>query len=570
MKVTFLRKSVNFAKSAGDFRNAALAEKLLLPTHLMKSNKVAPYLTPENIFLVFGGFLFLWLRLNHLDIVLERDEGEYAYAAQEILRGKLPYQDFYNMKLPGTYYLYALTFHFLGDSILSIKILLLFVNCISAFFLFQFTRVWYNKNIAKLTTGIFLILCVSFSSQGWTANCEHFVVVFAMMGIYFSTKYIQKGNLIHLVLAGVLLACANICKQHGVFFGFFIALQLLFRNNDFKISYLFKAKFIKELFFYALGFIIPVSILLTYFFKKNIFEAFNFFTFSYASAYANIQSPFQDIWHFRPIFWDTPVFWILIFSMVYNAIKRKSFFIQHEKVFTLFFCSFAATSVGWYYRAHYFQLCFPAVAIMAAFMISNISSLWKFKYVNTFSILALSCFTILVSQFKYFFIHTSEEITFDMYFTDPFNERKLIADTLNERFKNHNYKIGMIGNEPEILFYTKKESGSGFLYLFPLIEKHKYAELFTRKFISELETSKPEIFLYFTDYIDLNPENPKTSRQITDFYNRFKQNYIPIGRMDSIGDNKVQLNWRTNEKSTINVDSAFYGAIYLRKDLYEW
>ena len=47
------------------------------------------------------------LRLRLLAVPLERDEGEYAYMGQLILRGETPYVAAHNMKLPGVYYAYA-------------------------------------------------------------------------------------------------------------------------------------------------------------------------------------------------------------------------------------------------------------------------------------------------------------------------------------------------------------------------------------------------------------------------------------------------------------------------------
>lgn len=103
------------------------------------------------------------------------------------------------------------------------------------------------------------------------------------------------------------------------------------------------------------------------------------------------------------------------------------------------------------------------------------------------------------------------------------------------------------------------------MYIYSLVEKHKFADSLTLQFFKEMENRKPELLMYFTDY-KISPENPKTVNQITNWYNQFKQNYTPIGKLDSLGD-KAQLNWLTKEKSTINVDSAFYAVIYLRKDL---
>ena len=62
--------------------------------------------------LLFVGFI----RVRLLDMPLERDEGEYAYAGQLILQGIPPYELAYNMKLPGTYFAYALGMAVFGQT----------------------------------------------------------------------------------------------------------------------------------------------------------------------------------------------------------------------------------------------------------------------------------------------------------------------------------------------------------------------------------------------------------------------------------------------------------------------
>ena len=63
--------------------------------------------------LLFVGFI----RVRLLDLPLERDEGEYAYAGQLILQGIPPYELAYNMKLPGTYYACALGMAVFGQTL---------------------------------------------------------------------------------------------------------------------------------------------------------------------------------------------------------------------------------------------------------------------------------------------------------------------------------------------------------------------------------------------------------------------------------------------------------------------
>ncbi len=531
----------------------------------MQNKGLQRILNTEDIFLAFSFFLFLWIRFHHFDIVLERDEGEFAYAGQEILCGKLPYKDFYNMKFPGVYYINALIFYFLGDSIFAIKTSLLFTNFGSAFFLLRFTNLWYNQQIGKFAAGIFLIFCSCFSAQGWTANAEHFVVFFGLIGIYYSSLFISKQRFKYLIFSGIFLALSTICKQHGFFYILFVFLQLLNFTVLSKFPKINYFQLFKQLSVFVVGIAVPISLMLVYFFQKNIFSEFYFLTFTYASAYTSMETNISEIWHFRPIFWDAFGFWLLFFSMIYCAFRRRKFFKENLDAFLFFACSFAATSMGWYYRAHYFQLMFPAGAIMSAYILFNIEAFWKTKFITKDIYLSLSCIAVLILQSEYIFKFDSITVNNVMYNSYGFNENKWIGDKINQSFRDKKYSIGIIGNEPEIFFYTKKQSSTSFIYNYSLVEKHKYADSITQQYFKQFEESKPEILLYYTDY-KKNPKNIKTVHQITDWYNQFKQNYTPIGKLDSLGD-KTQLTWLTKEKNTISADSAFYGVIYLRKDI---
>src|SRR3954463_13812780 len=57
------------------------------------------------------------VRFHLLTMPLVSDEGEYAYAGQLILQGVPPYEQAYNMKLPGTYYAYAVGMALFGQTI---------------------------------------------------------------------------------------------------------------------------------------------------------------------------------------------------------------------------------------------------------------------------------------------------------------------------------------------------------------------------------------------------------------------------------------------------------------------
>ena len=54
--------------------------------------------------------LALALRAPVASLAFERDEGEYAYAAQRWIAGDVPYRDFFDQKPPGVFAFYAAAF----------------------------------------------------------------------------------------------------------------------------------------------------------------------------------------------------------------------------------------------------------------------------------------------------------------------------------------------------------------------------------------------------------------------------------------------------------------------------
>ena len=136
--------------------------------------------------------MFLWLivgivcivRLRHADMAFERDEGEYAYAGWSILQGGIPYLDFFNMKLPGVYYSYALIFKLFGFHVWVIRAVVLLLSMGSAYFIFHFSRRVLPAASPEVVAGCYLLMSVGYFSQGFISNSEHFVVFFVLAGLW--------------------------------------------------------------------------------------------------------------------------------------------------------------------------------------------------------------------------------------------------------------------------------------------------------------------------------------------------------------------------------------------------
>jgi hypothetical protein len=84
------------------------------PPDVLTENRYALLRFGLPAFLAMTAILYARVRL--LGTPFERDEGEFAYVAQLILRGLSPFSHAYTMKLPGTGMIYALFMSVLGQT----------------------------------------------------------------------------------------------------------------------------------------------------------------------------------------------------------------------------------------------------------------------------------------------------------------------------------------------------------------------------------------------------------------------------------------------------------------------
>ncbi len=528
----------------------------LLPISILKM--------PINgkIFFWLTCILIVFVRLRLVDIAMERDEGEYAYAAWQILEGKLPYSDFYNMKFPGVYYMYALVFRVAGLSMVAIRVWVLIMNLLSAFFIYKIaeTRLIYkhpmpNDDTKWIAAGLFLLLCISFGAQGCISNCEHFVVFFGMMGLWLLTER-------QFFLSGLAIGLSVMMKQQGFGIGIFGGVTLLyeFYHTDNKLL------IIKQLFFYCLGIILPFCTLVAYVWQHNIFDKFYFYAIEYAAAYASILQPtFKEIYHIVNVFIDSPILWILFFvglsKIIKDFAKEKSFFTEGGGLLLLWLMSFIAVSAGWYYRPHYFQLMFPAVALVVAHSLQKGN--WRIlKYtLQRYHLLAIIFFTTIVAQPCYFFLYEKEHIVRKMYPHEFFNDIKRFGGFLNKKLPE-NERIGLYSSDPQLWFYAQRRGASGFLYAFPLTEIQPYAQMMTDTYIQETEKANPEWLLYCT--IAKGEDNQKTMLQIDNWFDTYAKNYDVKGILYKVKKGYADWVWET---SAVDTSRERLMIVYKRKGI---
>lgn len=129
------------------------------------------------VFLAFALLLAVTVRVRLINLPLERDEGEYAYAGQLMLQGIPPYQLAYNMKLPGVYAAYAGIMGLFGETIAGIHTGVLLVNVATIVLLFLLGRRLMDSRAGGVAAASYALLSVSPSMLGLAGHATHFVVL---------------------------------------------------------------------------------------------------------------------------------------------------------------------------------------------------------------------------------------------------------------------------------------------------------------------------------------------------------------------------------------------------------
>jgi len=492
----------------------------------------------------------LVVRIKLLDVPLERDEGEYAYAGQLILRGIPPYARVYNMKMPGIYSAYAVILKLFGQSCGGIHLALLVINLATAFLLLMLGKRLFGSAAGAVTAACFLVLSVGQSVQGIFANAEHFVILTAVAGLLLLLIAIDSKKVWLLVISGLLLGIAFLMKQHGAAFIVFAAVYLLYsqlRSRPWSLKRL-AGRFI--LFAAAIAFPLVITCLILW--QAGVLKEFWFWTFSYAGHYVSAVPFSQGMLVLRSklgqISASAVLIWVLAGVGVLGFLRNRR--IRKQMIFALGFLvfSFLATCPGFYFRPHYFILVLPAVALFAGIGFVFLSDMFlntRLGFAKRIVPTALIVIVLLYSVYQQrdlFFKMDAAQASRSTYGYNPFPESVEIGRFISEN-SSEGDSIAVIGSEPQIYFYSKRISASGHIYTYALMENHPFALKMQNEMIEEIEKAEPK-FLVFVNIQMSWLVRPDSKRRIFQWFNDYKQKYYkPVGLVDIVSMEKTIYRW---------------------------
>jgi hypothetical protein len=489
-------------------------------------------------------------RSHLLNVPLERDEGEYAYAGQLILQGAAPYDQVYNMKMPGIYAAYAGIMALFGQSCAGIHLGLLIVNGATIVLVFLLGRRLAGPPAGVFAAAAFAVMSLAQSVLGIFAHAEHFVILFALAGILLLIRAMDRNSVTLLFAASVLLGIGFLMKQHGTGFILFAGLYLLCFQLSRRPMRL-KSLLLKTGVF-VLGVLLPFGVTCLILFHAGVFKRFWFWTFIYAREYVSIVPMRVGVQllgsEIAGIAGSAVLIWLLagiglLASFISKRLRGHSLF-----VVGFLLCSFLCTCPGFYFRNHYFVLLLPAVAVLAGIGLTGIGSVLMRSKASAATILvpALAGLGILshaMYQQKDFLSVTDPNVASRRTYADnPFPESLKIAEYVNAHTSSTD-TVAILGSEPQILFYAHRRSATGYIYAYPLMEPHPYALEMQKEMIQQIETARPK-FLIFVD-VSTSWLTAPTSHTL--IFNWFEKNqekhYKLVGAIDIISDDKTVYRW---------------------------
>ncbi|MFN0016085.1 MAG: ArnT family glycosyltransferase [Saprospiraceae bacterium] len=510
---------------------------------------------PIKNFLVYGtliaAMLFVFfVRFRLLSLPLERDEGEYALMGQLILKGIPPYEMAYNMKLPGTYYAYALLMAIFGQSPEGIHAGLLVMNLASMALLFFIGKKLVNETVGVLAAVSFGLLTLAPYTLGLSAHATHFNALAALGGFYLLLTFTDRPTLLRLVSSGFCFGLAFIMKQQAVFILFFgLAALVLFETNR-------KPRNLKSSLFnlVAFGFslVLPYLLVVLVAVATGSFDNFWHWTVEYAQQYATIK-PWDQAWGSLKANFELLSIGLVPFWLVGAAGLVALFFSESARKYRwtiLAFTLFSALCVvpGLYFRQHYFIVFYPALALLAGIALNFVREWLIAQNATALSVLPFGFFAYMFfacvnRHTDQLFKDSPERLCTRMFGSaNPFPESLKIAEFIRNNSKPDD-KVAVLGSEPQICFYSDRLPATGFIYTYPLMENQAYSAIMQQEMIVEIEKSKPKFLVYVNSPLTwLRKEH--SSGAIFEWFNEYKMQYKLAGIVEISPGKRTVYAWR--------------------------
>jgi hypothetical protein len=485
------------------------------------------------------------VRVNLLDMPLERDEGGFAYVATAALKGAPLYTELRITKLPGVYIVYGLFIELFGADPRGIHSGLLVFNLATIILLFFLARRLFDSDTAAVAAATYAILSVNPGVVGFAAHATQLMVLPALGGIYLLLGGLERRSRRLLFLAGLLFGAAFTIKQPAIHFMLFGGVTLLvheLRRTPREWRFLVGGGSVLVLGSVSLPALTVLVLLL-----RGHFGAFWYWTFEWLIQFAALPDLGQRARYFEYMFGvlveGQTLLWILAGLGILTTIPRRLPFEAKIFPYLLLVFMFAAVCTGLHFYPHYFVMVFPPIALFVGLSVRNLNEWLLARFAKRWlAVLPLLLFLfawmeVIHDQPSYFTRPDFVGIMRGLYGTNPFPESVEIGRFIRER-REEGDKMVIFGSEPQIYFYSGCEAASGHIHVYSMVDGGPDNARLQSEMIEEVKADEPRFLLFVVN--SSSWLNRISEIRLVDWMVEYvERHYDPIGVVDIFADHTV-------------------------------
>jgi 4-amino-4-deoxy-L-arabinose transferase-like glycosyltransferase len=471
--------------------------------------------------------LFALMRISLISIPFERDEGEYAYIAQRMLVGDVPYRDAFDQKPPGVFLIYLITFALFGQSVQAVHVVMHVWTLAGVVLLFKLVQRLSGTTAGLLAAMAYAVMTAERGVLGSTANTEIFMLTPMIAGILCVTGTREQRIVPwRLIAGGALLACAFWIKQvviTDIIFACVIVALVDVSPPQSALHVLWPA--IRRLLLLALGAALITAPIFLYFILHRALHDFLYAAFIYNFGYSTSElGSFALVWgRFRGTFGAIlAADWL--FWMAGAAAIAVLFVQRHWRLLGFYLGFLALSSVGvsfaGYFRPHYFMQLLPAVASLAgvglAWALDRLGTLQKsvIRYAAQTAVL-VAVLAVPVFQNRFILFAPSPAVALTrLYGVERFVFSRAMGERLRDRTSPAD-PILIAGAEPQIAFYAHRKNATRYIFFDPLTARYPGVLENQQQALAEIVSSQPA---YIVDVIGVGSGGSTPQAGVTEMY----------------------------------------------------
>jgi hypothetical protein len=327
-------------------------------------------------------------------------------------------------------------------------------------------------------------------------HATHFVVLAALGGTCVLLRARESGRLREFFVAGVLFGAAFLMKQPGGVFALWAAALLLWaaarrtppgwRTHAWRCGAL------------TAGVMAPIVLTCLALWMAGVWDRFWWWTVTYALVHATrIPWPLgceMLSGYMKSLGWDLG-FWLLAAGLPWLLFQKNR---ADEKfcLCALLVFSFAGVAASNYFTGHYFVMMLPVIALLCAKALASLQDWLAASRARALRLAPCLLFYVLLTADVWdhrdlFFQWTPEEATARIYPGNEFQVYPVVGAYLREHAPS-NATMAVLGSEPELLFYARRRSVTGYIYMYDLVQQQPFREWMENDMIREIERGKPD------------------------------------------------------------------------------